>query len=42
MKRIETFLNEEQYKRFIKKADKKGISLYAYLKTLVLNDLNDV
>jgi hypothetical protein len=42
MKRIETSLNEEQYKRFIKKVDKRGISLYAYLKALVLKDLTDV
>ena len=42
MKRIETWLNEQDYKRFIKKVDKKGISLYAYLKALVLKDLADV
>jgi hypothetical protein len=42
MKKIETYLNEEEYKRFTKKVDKKGISLYAYLKALVLKDLNDV
>jgi len=42
MKKIETSLNEQEYKRFTKKADKKGISLYAYLKTLVLKDLADV
>jgi hypothetical protein len=42
MKRIETSLNEEEYKRFTRKADKKSVSLYAYLKALVLKDLNDV
>jgi hypothetical protein len=42
MKKIETSLNEKEYERFTKKAGKKGISLYAYLKALVLKDLNDV
>lgn len=42
MKRIETSLNEEEYKRFMKKVDKKGITPYAYLKELVLKDLGDV
>jgi len=42
MKRIETSLNEEEYKRFIKKVDKRDISRYAYLKELVLKDLGDV
>jgi len=42
VKRIETSLNEQEYKRFMKKVDKKGISRYAYLKELVLKDLADV
>jgi len=42
MKRIETSLNEQEYKRFIKKVTSKGISQYAYLKRLVLKDLSNV
>ena len=42
MKKIETSLNEQEYRQFIKKVNKKGVSPYAYLKELVLKDLADV
>lgn len=39
MKKIETALNEKQYKRFKAKVNKSGKSEYGYLKDLVLKDL---
>ncbi|MDH5448488.1 MAG: hypothetical protein OEX01_05735 [Candidatus Bathyarchaeota archaeon] len=40
MKRIETWLNEKQYKRFIKKVEAKKLTPYAFLKQLVLKELS--
>ena len=41
MKRIETSLNKEQYKRVARRCEKKGVTVYAYLKALVLKDLSE-
>jgi hypothetical protein len=42
MKKIGTSLNEQEYKRFKKRVASKGISEYAFVKTLVLKELSDV
>jgi hypothetical protein len=42
MKTIQTALNEQQYKRFMKKATAKGMTAYALLKSLVLKELSIV
>lgn len=42
MKTIQTALNEQEYKRFIRKVTVKGVSPYAYLKSLILKDLSNV
>jgi hypothetical protein len=42
MKKIETSLNEQEYKQFKKRATSKDMSEYALLKTLVLKELSDV
>jgi hypothetical protein len=39
MKKIETYLNEDQYKKFIEKCARKGKTPYAILKKLVLEFL---
>jgi len=39
MKKIETYLNEEEYKRFIEKATKAGKTSYSFLKEIVLDVL---
>jgi hypothetical protein len=39
MKKIETWLNEAEYKRFIEKARRKGKTPYLFLKEIVLKEL---
>lgn len=41
MKQITTWLNEAQYKRYMKRLDKLGLKPYGHLKNLVLIDLGD-
>jgi len=36
MKKIETYLNELEYKRFLEKARRSGKTPYSFLKELVL------
>jgi hypothetical protein len=40
MKKIETWLNEKDYKRFIRKARSKRLGRYAFLKEIVLEKLD--
>lgn len=40
LKKIETWLNQDQYERFLKKCEKAGKSPYSFLKNLVLKELN--
>jgi len=42
MKTIQTALNEQEYKHFKRKVTAKGVTPYAYLKSLVLKDLSNV
>lgn len=37
MKKIETYLNEDQYRKFLAKARHAGLSPYAFLKKIVLD-----
>ncbi len=39
MKKIAVWLNQDQFKRLKQKADRLGISHYAYVKALVLESL---
>ena len=41
MKIINTFLNEKDYQTFQKKAEKRGVSLYALQKNIILQFLRD-
>jgi hypothetical protein len=42
MKKVETYLNEEEYKRFIQKCEKEGKTPYAKLKEIVLKFLTSI
>lgn len=37
MKKVETYLNEEEFKRFLKLAQAQGLTPYAFLKRLILD-----
>ena len=39
LKQVRTWLNEEQYKTYIKRADKMGVTEYAMTKQLVVDFL---
>jgi len=41
MKKLDVWLNEEQYRRVVRKCRNKKLTVYAYLKSLVLKDLSD-
>jgi len=40
MKKVEIWLNESQYKEFVRKAKLKGLTRYALLKQIALRELD--